>query len=55
MKKLALAFAFVFGIILMPIGSLAFIIGAFGDAPAYMAFGLIAMTAGTYSVLRSIQ
>lgn len=55
MKKLALAFAFVFGIILMPIGSLAFIIGAFGDAPAYMAFGLIAMTVGTYSVLRAIQ
>lgn len=55
MKKIALAFAFVFGIILMPIGSLAFIIGAFGDAPAYMAFGLIAMTAGTYSVLRAIQ
>ena len=55
MKKLALALAFVFGIILMPIGSLAFIIGAFGDAPAYMAFGLIAMTAGTYSVLRAIQ
>lgn len=55
MKKLALALAFVFGIIMMPIGSLAFIIGAFGDAPAYMAFGLIAMTAGTYSVLRAIQ
>lgn len=55
MKKLTLASAFVFGIILMPIGSLAFIIGAFGEAPTYMAFGIIAMTAGTYSVLKAIQ
>jgi len=41
---------FVVGLITAPIGSLYFILGAFGDSPKHMALGLIAMTISAYSM-----
>lgn len=55
MKHLLKGLLFVFGFIVMVIGTLFVILGGFGDAPGYMLGGMFACALGIMCSIKSLE